>query len=64
MISVLGVLIFAGLTAYDTQKLKEMYVAGQSGELAVKQAVMGALSLYLDFLMIFVFLLQLLGNRE
>ncbi|MCE2474287.1 MAG: Bax inhibitor-1/YccA family protein [Rhodospirillales bacterium] len=63
-ISVLGVLIFAGLTAYDTQKLKEMYVAGQSGELVVKQAVMGALSLYLDFLMIFVFLLQLLGNRE
>lgn len=64
MISILGVLIFAGLTAYDTQKLKEMYVAGQSGELVVKQAVMGALSLYLDFLMIFVFLLQLLGNRE
>ncbi len=63
-ISVIGVLVFAGLTAYDTQKLKEMYVAGQSGELVVKQAVMGALSLYLDFLMMFVFLLQLLGNRE
>ncbi len=64
VISVLGVLIFAGLTAYDTQKLKEMYVAGLGGELVVKQAVMGALRLYLDFLMIFVFLLQLLGNRE
>lgn len=63
-ISAIGVLVFAGLTAYDTQQLKEMYVAGRSGELAVKQAVMGALRLYLDFLLMFIFLLQLFGSQR
>ncbi|MCG7623054.1 Bax inhibitor-1/YccA family protein [Epibacterium sp. Ofav1-8] len=66
-ISVLGVLIFAGLTAYDTQRIKndylEMVHAGDQDWLA-KSAIMGALSLYLDFINMFMFLLQLLGNRE
>ncbi|MDG2341147.1 MAG: Bax inhibitor-1/YccA family protein [Paracoccaceae bacterium] len=66
-ISVLGVLIFAGLTAYDTQKIKTTYVqhahSGDSEWLA-KAAIMGALNLYLDFINMFMFLLQLLGNRE
>jgi len=60
-----GVLIFAGLTAYDTQRLKNMYyqVAGSS-EMLAKASVMGALSLYLDFINMFMFLLQLMGARE
>ena len=53
VVSVLGVLIFAGLTAYDTQKIKEMYYATDSSEIAGKKAVMGALKLYLDFLNMF-----------
>ncbi len=63
-ISVIGVLIFAGLTAYDTQKIKEMYFAGDSGEIASKKAIMGALRLYLDFLNMFLFLLRLFGGRN
>jgi FtsH-binding integral membrane protein len=67
-ISVIGVLIFAGLTAFDTQKIKNTYLAMRStpgGEVWVeKGAVMGALNLYLDFLNMFMFLLQFLGNRE
>lgn len=63
-ISIIGVLIFAGLTAYDTQKIKEMYMATDSSEIAGKKAVMGALRLYLDFLNMFLFLLQLFGARE
>jgi hypothetical protein len=64
-ISVLGVLIFAGLTAWDTQKLKLVYAA-QSGDTAVmeKSAIMGALTLYLDFINMFMFLLHLFGGRE
>ncbi|MGH1354138.1 MAG: Bax inhibitor-1/YccA family protein [Thalassovita sp.] len=66
-ISVLGVLIFAGLTAYDTQKIKNTYLehahSGDSEWLG-KAAIMGALNLYLDFINMFMFLLQLLGNRE
>ncbi|WP_238364211.1 Bax inhibitor-1 family protein [Mesobacterium pallidum] len=66
-VSILGVLIFAGLTAYDTQKIKIEYLAhahhGDSEWLA-KSAIMGALSLYLDFINMFMFLLQLFGNRE
>ncbi|WP_116085688.1 Bax inhibitor-1/YccA family protein [Tropicimonas sp. IMCC34011] len=66
-ISALGVLIFAGLTAYDTQKIKTEYIAhahhGDSEWLG-KAAIMGALSLYLDFINMFMFLLQLFGNRE
>ena len=67
-ISVIGVLIFAGLTAYDTQSIKNEYLAYRTtpgGEAFLeKGAVMGALRLYLDFLNMFMFLLQLLGNRE
>jgi len=66
-ISILGVLIFAGLTAYDTQKIKTTYLqhahTGDSEWLG-KAAIMGALSLYLDFINMFMFLLQLMGNRE
>ena len=66
-ISAIGVLIFAGLTAYDTQKIKTEYIAhaahGDSEWLA-KSAIMGALNLYLDFINMFIFLLQLFGNRE
>ncbi len=66
-ISALGVLIFAGLTAYDTQKIKNTYLAhahhGDSEWLA-KSAIMGALNLYLDFVNLFMFLLQFLGGRD
>ena len=63
-ISVLGVLIFAGLTAYDTQRIKGMYYEGDSAVVAGKKAVMGALSLYLDFINMFMFLLQFLGSQR
>lgn len=63
-ISVIGVLIFAGLTAWDTQKIKESYFEADSGEVAGRKAIMGALQLYLDFINLFLFLLRFLGNRE
>ena len=64
-ISCIGVLIFAGLTAYDTQKLKEMYIYGDMDtEGAAKASVFGALTLYLDFINMFQFLLALFGNRN
>jgi len=63
-ISIIGVLIFAGLTAYDTQKIKQMYYEGDGHELTSKKAIMGALSLYLDFINMFLFLLRLFGNRN
>jgi hypothetical protein len=63
-ISVLGVLIFAGLTAWDTQRLKLMYVASDGTVIAEKKAVMGALTLYLDFINLFYFLLMLMGGRR
>jgi len=63
-ISVIGVLVFAGLTAYDTQQIKEMYYEGDSSEVATKKSVMGALRLYLDFINMFLMLLSLFGNRE
>ena len=64
VISILGVLIFVGLTAYDTQKIKNMYMASDSGELMGKKAVMGALTLYLDFINLFLMLLRLFGQRR
>ncbi|KLN60731.1 MULTISPECIES: Bax inhibitor-1/YccA family protein [Kiloniella] len=64
VISILGVLIFAGLTAYDTQRIKLMYMESDHSEVAQKKSIMGALSLYLNFLNMFLFLLQLFGNRE
>ncbi|XUY26641.1 Bax inhibitor-1/YccA family protein [Agrobacterium sp. rho-8.1] len=63
-ISAIGVLIFAGLTAYDTQKIKEMYFDGDDVATAGRKAIMGALTLYLDFINLFMFLLQFLGNRD
>jgi FtsH-binding integral membrane protein len=64
VISVLGVLIFTGLTAYDTQKIKEMYFEGDTNETSGKKAIMGALRLYLDFINLFLMLLRLFGNRN
>ncbi|PLK26386.1 Bax inhibitor-1/YccA family protein [Novosphingobium sp. TH158] len=64
VISVLGVLIFAGLTAYDTQRLKQEYYMLAGSEFAGKAVVLGALTLYLDFINMFQFLLSFLGNRE
>lgn len=64
MISVGGVLVFAGLTAYDTQNIKNMYMESDGHEVATKKSIMGALQLYLDFINMFMFLLQLFGNRE
>src|SRR5690606_15305639 len=63
-ISAIGVLVFAGLTAYDTQQIKEMYYEGDEVAVAGRKAIMGALRLYLDFINLFTFLLQFLGNRE
>jgi len=64
VISVAGVLIFTGLTAYDTQSIKESYFVGDDGSVAGKKAIMGALRLYLDFINLFLMLLRLLGDRR
>jgi hypothetical protein len=64
VISAIGVLLFAGLTAYDTQKIKSMYFAVQGSEFIGKSAVMGALTLYLDFINMFTFMLQFMGDRR
>ncbi len=63
-ISAVGVLVFAGLTAYDTQRIKEMYDVSDDGTIAGRKAVMGALSLYLDFINMFLMLLRLFGDRR
>ncbi|WP_421725944.1 Bax inhibitor-1/YccA family protein [Bauldia sp.] len=63
-ISVIGVGIFVGLTAYDTQKIKEMYDVNDDGSVAGRKAVMGALMLYFDLILIFQFMLSLFGNRQ
>jgi len=63
-ISAIGVLVFAGLTAYDTQKIKEMYFEGDVADVAGRKAIMGALRLYLDFINLFMFLLQFMGDRR
>ena len=64
VISVIGVLVFVGLTAYDTQNIKNMYYGGDSEEIGSKKALMGALKLYLDFINLFILLLQLFGQRR
>jgi uncharacterized protein len=64
IISIVGVLIFAGLTAWDTQKIKEMYDVNDDGTITARKAIMGALTLYLDFINLFLFLLRLLGDRR
>jgi uncharacterized protein len=63
-ISVIGVVVFAGLTAWDTQKIKEMYSPNDDGTVAGRKSIMGALSLYLDFINLFMSLLQLFGDRR
>jgi FtsH-binding integral membrane protein len=63
-ISIIGVLVFVGLTAYDTQKIKEMYYVGDDGTVAGRKAIMGALSLYLDFINLFLLLLRLFGQSR
>ncbi|EJF80156.1 hypothetical protein MCO_00373 [Bartonella sp. DB5-6] len=63
-ISVIGVLIFAGLTAYDTQNIKLMYYEGDESDTKGRKIIMGALNLYLDFINMFVFLLQFLGSNR
>ncbi len=63
-ISVIGVIVFVGLTAYDTQQIKEMYFENDDAQTAGKKAIMGALRLYLDFINLFMMLMQLLGTRR
>jgi FtsH-binding integral membrane protein len=63
-ISMIGVIVFVGLTAYDTQRIKEIYVAGEDVTISGKKAIMGALALYLDFLNLFLMALQLFGDRR
>ena len=64
IISVIGVLVFVGLTAYDTQKIKSMYMESDGSEVAAKKAIMGAVTLYLDFINLFLMLLRLFGERR
>lgn len=64
MVSIAGVIIFTGLTAYDTQAIKEEYVEGSSIEIAGKRAIFGALRLYLDFINLFLMMLRLFGDRR
>jgi FtsH-binding integral membrane protein len=64
VIAAIGVLVFAGLTAYDTQKIKSIYFQLQGSEFLGKAAILGALELYLDFINMFLFLLRFLGSRE
>jgi FtsH-binding integral membrane protein len=64
VVSVLGVLVFVGLTAYDTQEIKSIYLESDDSEVSGKKAILGALKLYLDFINIFVMLLQLIGDRR
>jgi uncharacterized protein len=63
-ISVIGVIVFTGLTAYDTQRIKQVYLASDPAEMTTKKAILGALTLYLDFINLFVMLLQLTGQRR
>ena len=63
-ISVIGVIAFVGLTAYDTQRIKEIYLKSDNPAIAGKKAIMGALALYLDFLNLFILLMQLTGDRR
>jgi FtsH-binding integral membrane protein len=63
-LSAIGVLVFVGFTAYDTQRIKEIYLESDDGETMGRKALMGALSLYLDFINLVLHLLQLLGERR
>ncbi|MBN9137610.1 MAG: Bax inhibitor-1/YccA family protein, partial [Phyllobacterium sp.] len=63
-ISIIGVLVFVGLTAWDTQRIKELYLEGEDATVAGKKAIIGALGLYLDFLNLFLLMMQLFGDRR
>jgi FtsH-binding integral membrane protein len=63
-ISVIGVLVFTGLTAWDTQRIKEVYLENDASDVMAKKSIMGARSLYLNFINLFVMLLQLFGNQR
>jgi FtsH-binding integral membrane protein len=63
-ISIIGVLVFTGLAAYDTQKIKEFYWEADGHEVATKKSILGAFVLYMDFINLFLFMLRFLGNRE
>ena len=63
-ISVIGVIVYVGLTAYDTQKIRNMYFEADGADVATKKAVMGALRLYLDFILLMIMLLRLFGERR
>jgi FtsH-binding integral membrane protein len=63
-ISIIGVIAFTGLTAFDTQKIKEFYSVNDDGTVSGRKAIMGALALYLDFVNLFLFLLRILGDRR
>ena len=65
IVSYVGVIVFVGLTAYDSQKIKQMLLqAPDAGETSQKLALLGALSLYLDFINLFIYLLRIFGKRE
>jgi FtsH-binding integral membrane protein len=63
-ISVIGVIVFTGLTAYDTQRIKQVYLTSDPADMTTKKAILGALTLYLDFINLFIMLLQLTGQRR
>jgi len=63
-ISVIGVIVFTGLTAWDTQRIKQIYLHSDPGDALTKKALMGALSLYLNFINLFLMLLRLVGQRR
>jgi FtsH-binding integral membrane protein len=63
-ISAIGVIVFVGLTAYDTQRIREIYLESDTDEVEGKKAILGALGLYLDFINLFMMLLQLVGQRR
>lgn len=63
-VSVIGVFVFVGLTAYDTQRIKRIYIEGEAAATAGKKSILGALALYLDFLNLFLMLMRLMGNRR
>jgi hypothetical protein len=63
-ISVIGIIVFTGLSAYDTQRIKQVYLAVDPADITTKKAIIGALMLYLDFINLFMMLLQLTGQRR
>ena len=64
ILSIIGVGIFTGLTAYDTQKIRQIYYEQDTGDMSSRKAVYGALNLYMDFINLFIYLLRLIGDRK